>query len=132
MRLRPGVRIDVRGLAAQHDGRWVVTSARHTIDGRVYRTDFGTRPPAVPGEAGGFLVVPGEVRCTDDPDRLGRVRLALPTIAGLETDWLCVLGAGTGDRPGEHHRTDPGARVLALVAADNPATGVVLGEAFRC
>jgi len=44
--LRPGVRIDVHGLAAGQDGRWVITSARHTIDRRVYLTDIGTRPPA--------------------------------------------------------------------------------------
>lgn len=128
--LRPGVRIDVGGLAARQDGRWVVTSARHTIDRRVYLTDVGTRPPAVPAGADGFLMVPGEVRCTDDPDRLGRVRISLPTIGGFETDWLCVPGSGGAGRPEAGPRAEPGARVVALVAIDNPATGVVLGEAF--
>jgi phage protein D len=129
--LRPGARVDISGLAAHYDGRWVVTSARHTIDRRVYLTEFSTRPPAGPPEAGGFLVVPGEVRRTDDPDRLGRVRVALPTMAGLETDWLHVLASGADGHLETTGVPAPGAHVLALVSVDNPATGIVLGRSAR-
>lgn len=129
--LHPGVPIEVAGVAPGADRRFVVTSARHVIDrGRGYVTEIRTDPPAFPADTAGFLAVPGVVRSIDDPDRLGRVRLALPTLADLETDWLCVLSPGAGPGKGVMVLADVGDQVLALVSADNPATGIVLGSTY--
>jgi phage protein D len=129
--LRPGASIEVHGVAPGGDRSYVVTHARHTIDRRSgYVTELGTEPPAFPAETAGVLAVPGIVRSIDDPDRLGRVRIALPTIAGLETDWLSVLAAGAGAGKGVMVLPDAGDQVLALVSADNPATGTVIGGTY--
>jgi phage baseplate assembly protein gpV len=72
----------------------------------------------------------GEVLDADDPDHLGRVRVALPAYAGAETDWRPVLSTGAGAGKGIMAIPDAGDRVLVLLPAGDPAAAVVLGGLF--
>jgi phage baseplate assembly protein gpV len=66
----------------------------------------------------------------DDPERLGRVRVALPTMGDLETDWLEVLSPGAGQEKGLVVPPDVDDRVLVLLAHEDPAQAVVLGGLY--
>jgi phage baseplate assembly protein gpV len=121
----------VEGLHAQLDGEYVVALARHVVDReRGYVTEISTElPPRRPRDTG-FLAIPGKVSRTDDPEKLGRVRLTLPTLADLETDWMCVTAAGAGGSKGLMALPDVDDHVFALVSAENPAVGIVVGSVY--
>jgi phage baseplate assembly protein gpV len=66
----------------------------------------------------------------DDPARLGRVRVSLPTYGNVETDWMGVLSAGAGVGKGLMTLPDIGDSVLVLFAHEDPGQGVVLGGLY--
>jgi phage protein D len=102
--LRAGVAISLAGAGSPFDGRYVLTSVRHTyqpavgfltsfrVSGRQTRTMLGL----VRGKQGGNQhgvrgVVPAIVSNLDDPDQLGRMKVSFP--------WLRVaVGSRRHDR----------------------------------
>ena len=66
----------------------------------------------------------------DDPAKLGRVRVSLPTYGNVETDWMGVLSAGAGAGKGFMTLPDIGDHVLVLFAHKDPGQGVVLGGLY--
>jgi phage baseplate assembly protein V len=66
----------------------------------------------------------------DDPDRLGRVKAALPTFGNVETDWMSVLCAAAGHAKGLIMVPDVGDHVLVLLAHEDPSQGIVLGGLY--
>jgi uncharacterized protein involved in type VI secretion and phage assembly len=133
-RLRPGVPVNVRGVAASLAGRYVLTTVNHTIDSRRgFISEISTAPPAPRRQAAaltGALSALGVVTKIDDPEKLGRVKVTLPAFGDVETDWMEVLSAGGGEGKGLVMIPDVGDRVLALCAGGDPAQGVVLGGLF--
>ena len=133
-RLSPGAAVEVTGLGETFGGRYVVTEVDHRLDGAGgYLSHFGTRPPSPPPGAG----VPGTTRMTagvvtrvDDPENLGRARVALPTFGGLETDWLGVLSAGAGGGKGIVWLPDVDDQVLVLLPGGDPGHGVIVGGLY--
>jgi phage baseplate assembly protein gpV len=92
-----------------------------------YQSELSTTPPAPPPPRRGGAAVLGVVTRVDDPDRLGRVRVALPAHGDAETDWLQVLSVGAGAGKGLMILPDRGDRVLVLTIHGDPGQGIVLG-----
>ncbi len=63
----------------------------------------------------------------DDPEKLGRVRVALPALGEIETDWLGVMAPGAGGGKGFVFLPDVGDQVLVLFVGGEVRQGIVLG-----
>jgi phage baseplate assembly protein gpV/phage protein D len=129
--LRPGDRVRIDGAAAPFSTTYALTAVTHRV-GRAhgYVVELSSAPPPRRRAAGGFLTVPAIVTRIDDPEGLGRISVTLPTMADLETDWLCVVAAGAGAGKGLMMLPDVDDHVIALVSENNPASGFVLGSVY--
>ncbi len=129
--MQPGIPVQVRGLDETVNGRHVLATVVHRFDRlRGYLTEFDTAPPDPLPTGGGTQVVYGEVTRVDDPDRLGRVRVALPCHGEVESDWLEVLLPAAGAGKGLIALPDVGDRVLLLLVDGDPAQALVLGGVY--
>jgi len=133
-RLAPGVAIELAGVPRPFAGRHVLTEVEHTINGEVgYVAELSTAPPPPPSAlASPPLPIAswGTVTRIDDPEDLGRVKVALPTFSEVESDWLPVLAAGAGAGKGILALPDVGDQVLLLFPHGDPAGGIVLGGLY--
>jgi uncharacterized protein involved in type VI secretion and phage assembly len=130
-RLHPGAKIQVRGVAAVGEGQYVLTSVTHHIDGlKGFVTEFSTIPPPPRDETRGAVATWGNVTRIDDPEGLGRVRVSLPSYAGVETDWMGVVTPGAGAGKGLLALPDVEDHVLVIFANDDPTRGIVVGGLF--
>jgi phage protein D len=130
-RLRPGARVEVRGVAPAVAGRYVLTSVTHRLDARQgFVSELSTEPPPRRPRAHATSMTLGMVSRVDDPDRQGRVRVTLPTFGDVETDWMQVLGAGAGKGKGLMMTPDVGDQVLLVLAHEDPAEAVVVGSLY--
>lgn len=130
-RLRPGICVDVQGVAEDLAGRFVLTEVVHRIDRRRgFLSEIGTAPPLPTERHAAAQMAFGTVSQVDDPETLGRVRVTLPCYGGIESEWLEVMLPAAGPGKGLVALPDVGDRVLVLFARDEPAQGVVLGGLF--
>jgi phage baseplate assembly protein gpV len=130
-RLRPGARVDVRGVVPVVAGQYVLTSVTHTLDARHgFISELSSAPPPRRTRPHASSVVPGVVSRVDDPDGKGRVRVSLPTCGDVETDWMQVLCVGAGMGKGLVMLPDVGDTVLLALSGEDPARGVVLGGLY--
>jgi phage protein D/phage baseplate assembly protein gpV len=130
-RLRPGTLVEVTGVDDTVAGRYVLSAITHTIDARKgFLSEISSYPPAPRPRARSSVAAPGVVTQIDDPERLGRVRVSLPTYSNIETDWMGVLSAGAGAGKGFMTLPDIGDHVLVLFAHEDPGQGVVLGGLY--
>lgn len=130
-RLRPGARVDVRGVVPVVAGQYVLTSVTHTLDARHgFISELSSAPPPRRARPHASSVVPGVVSRVDDPDGKGRVRVSLPTCGDVETDWMQVLCVGAGVGKGLVMLPDVGDTVLLALSGEDPARGVVLGGLY--
>ena len=130
-KLRPGVRIDVKGLTSALEGQYVITSINHTIDvSKGYLSEISTIPPSRPPRKPGAMASVGTVTSLEDPEALGRIQVALPAFGDVETDWMEMVSPVAG--PGKGFVTYPeiGDKVLVLFADNDAAQGVVIGCLF--
>lgn len=140
-RLRAGV-VAAVGECGRLDGAYTVTTARHRFDRTGYHTDlrlsdrhdrslYGLVGPGDgPGRAAG--VRPAVVTNVEDPDRLGRVKLAYPWLAdGFETGWARVVQLGAGPERGLLWYPEVGDEVLVGYLDDDPTLPVVVGGMFN-
>jgi phage protein D len=129
--LRPGNRINLRGVNPSFSGDFVLTSVTHSIDRKNgFRSAFDTHPPVPAKRERGTLCTLGHVLDADDPERLGRVKVSLPGYAGVESDWFGVVTPGAGGGKGLVCIPDKGDRVLVLMPRSDPAQGIVLGGLY--
>jgi phage baseplate assembly protein gpV/phage protein D len=130
-RLAPGCLVEIDGTAIAHCGRYVVTSVVHTISAqRGFLSEIYSGPPAVRARPALPIAALGTVTRIDDPENLGRVRVALPGYAGLETDWIGVLSAGAGAGKGLVALPDHDDQVLVLFPNGDPAHGIAIGGLY--
>ena len=132
-RLRPGASVEIAGVAPSAAGTYVLTLATHRInqhDG--YITDIASAPPVSHKTkiARGTVATPGVVTQIDDPDGLGRVRVALPSFENVVTDWINVVSVGAGAGKGLMIQPDVNDGVLVLLAHEDPAQAVVIGGLY--
>ena len=121
------------------DGTYYVQEVEHRFDGRASRTTFvaGDREPVRLGGATGERavrsarhtgLVVATVNSTDDPDRLGRVRVTFVTASDrTSSDWARVLAPGGGSAGGMVLQHEPGDEVLVAFEGGDVSRPVVLG-----
>lgn len=130
-RLRPGASVEVTGVADSIAGRYVLSAVTHTIDARKgFLSEISSSPPLPRARARSSVAAPGVVTQIDDPERLGRVRVSLPTYGNVETDWMGVMSAGAGVGKGFMALPDISDHVLVLFAHEDPSQGIVLGGLY--
>lgn len=130
-RLRPGTRVEVRGITPSVAGRYVLTAVTHVLDvQRGFVSELSSAPPQRRARTQASAATLGVVSRVDDPEGLGRVRVTLPTYGGVETEWMQVLSLGAGSGRGLVMLPDVGDQVLLVLADGDPARGVVLGGLF--
>ena len=131
-RLRPGSRVKVTGAGDPFNGRYVLTAVTHVIDSRMgYVSEFSTTPPSPHrSRRRDTVVTKGIVTRVNDPDRLGRLRVSLPTFGSVETEWMGAVVPGAGKGKGLVVSPDVGDQVLVLFVHGDPAQGVVLGGLY--
>jgi uncharacterized protein involved in type VI secretion and phage assembly len=141
--IQAGATVTVEQVPAAFAGTWTVTNARHIFDEAEsgYRTRFfvsgrqdrsllglaslgGTQgePARIPG------LVCGVVTNVGDPDKRGRVKVALPWLApSYESDWARVAQFGAGKASGALFIPEVGAEVLIGFEFGDPRRPYVLG-----
>jgi phage baseplate assembly protein gpV len=130
-RLRPGRPVEISGVADAVAGRYVLTSATHTLDEvHGFLTEVSSAPLSPPSHAVGAGATVGIVIGVDDPQHLGRVRVTLPTYGGVETDWMEVVSPAAGSSKGLVALPDVDDQVLVLLAHQDPGQGVVIGGLY--
>lgn len=129
--LMPGMAVQVSGVEASLEGRYVLTEVNHSIDPeKGYISEINTLAPAASHVKTGKNATIGIVSQVDDPENLGRVKVSLPTYNNIETDWLEVLIQGAGVQKGQLILPDVGDHVLLLFINGEPAQSVVLGGLY--
>jgi uncharacterized protein involved in type VI secretion and phage assembly len=144
--LRAGAAVTLGLLGAPFDGKYVITSSRHTYDaadgyttwftisGRHERTllgltgggSDGAPPMRLPG------VVSGIVDDVNDPDQSGRVRVRFPWLADKYTsDWCRVVHAGAGKERGFFILPEVGDEVLVAFDQGEVRRPYVLGGLYN-
>jgi phage baseplate assembly protein gpV len=130
-RLRPGAWMDLDTPASAFNGRHVLTSATHQFDHRHgYITEVSSAVPVIAASPQPPRTTVGVVIDVDDPDGLGRVRVSLPALGELETDWVGVLLPAAGDGKGVIALPAPDDRVLVLLGASEASQAIVLGGLY--
>jgi phage baseplate assembly protein gpV len=129
--LSPGTPVDVSGVASELAGRYVVTSVTHLVNRRTgFVSEISTVPQVFERRAGTVTAAWGIVTSVDDPAKLGRVRVSLPTLGKVETDWMEVLAVGAGSGKGLVFLPDVNDKVLVLFVGGEITQGIVLGGLY--
>jgi phage baseplate assembly protein gpV/phage protein D len=130
-RLRPGITVEIENLASGLVGSYVLTEVRHTIDReRGFLSEISSAPPEPPLRRTGVTLTVGVVTSVDDPDRLGRVEVRLPTFGDIDCGWIGVVSVAAGSGKGIVALPDVDDHVLVLLAHEDPGRAVVLGGLF--
>jgi uncharacterized protein involved in type VI secretion and phage assembly len=143
--LRAGVSVSLANVGAPFDGKYVLTSCRHSYDPeRGYLTAFrvsGRQTRTMLGLVNGRQadhrrgvggVVPALVSNVDDPDTLGRVKLSFPWLGDkAESHWARVALAGAGPERGLAVLPEVGDEVLVAFDHGDPRMPYVLGGLYN-
>lgn len=129
--LQPGRSVQVEGLEPGLNARYVLTEVNHSLDARRgFVSRLSTHPPQPPARARSAVATLGVVIRVDDPEKTGRVRVALPAYGGVETDWIGVLCAGAGPGKGLVALPNLADTVLVLLVHEDPGQALVLGGLY--
>jgi hypothetical protein len=126
-KIQAGAEVEIAGVPEQFCGKWFVTNARHVfnadefgyrtrfwVSGRQNRSLLGlTSGGAAPKQTDFGGLVCGIITNVADPDKLGRVKVALPWLApNFESDWARVVQFGAGAKTGALFLPSVGDEVL--------------------
>jgi len=141
--VQAGKKVVIKGVPKPFAGDWIVTNAKHIFDGseggyfvRFYvsgrqdRSLLGLASNAGEGARRGGLdgLVCGMVTNASDPDKKGKVKVALPWLApDYESDWARVVQMGSGRRSGAMFVPEVGDEVLIGFEFGDPRRPYVLG-----
>lgn len=140
-KIQAGSHVDIDGVPEQFVGKWMVTNARHIFDAgeNGYHTKFwvsGRQNRNLLGLTAGVKEnrtlfngnVCGVVTNVADPDKLGRVKIALPWLSpDYESDWARVVQVGAGPRSGALFLPEVGDEVLVGFEFGDARRPYVLG-----
>ena len=143
--LKAGAAVTVGLLGAPFDGKYVITSSRHTYDAHEgYTTWFtvsGRQERSLLGLVNGSGssasqrvagVVPALVDDVNDPDKQGRVRVKFPWLAEqYKSDWCRVAHAGAGPDRGFMILPEVGDEVLVAFEQGEVRRPFVLGGLYN-
>jgi uncharacterized protein involved in type VI secretion and phage assembly len=148
-RLKAGAAVRVAQMGEPFDGRYVLTSTRHSYDpeegyvtwfsvsGRQERSTLSLAGGGGGANGGGAAnvidgVVPAIVDDVDDPDGLCRVRLRFPWMSDqYVSDWSRVAQAGAGHGRGMVILPEPGDEVLVAFDQGDIRRPFVLGSLYN-
>jgi phage baseplate assembly protein gpV len=125
--VRLGERLEIAAPGSTF-GPVAVTRLEERIDavgGHV--VELSTEPPPPALAAAAAAAFPGRVVANDDPDGLGRVRVALPGAGDVESGWLQVVRPMTGAGRGFVFAPAVGDVLLVLAPGGRPEHGFALG-----
>jgi phage baseplate assembly protein gpV len=129
--LRPGVVVAINGTDDPVEDHFTLTAVDHTIDAtRGFVSRLSSQPPEPERRPHTAATTIGIVTRVDDPDSKGRVKVRLPTIGDLETDWMEVVAIAAGSGKGLVALPDVHDTVLVLLPFQDPAAGLVLGGLY--
>ena len=128
--LQPGRRVRVSEAAPEVSGTYVLTATEHTIDAGGYLVELSTEPPEPRPVSDAAVATLARVVSADDPDGLGRVKVALAGYGDVETDWREVVVPGAGSGKGVIALPDTDDRVLVLLPHGDPAAAIVVGGMY--
>ncbi|HEV8297985.1 MAG TPA: phage baseplate assembly protein V [Acidimicrobiales bacterium] len=126
--IQPGKKVKIDGVPEEFVGAWVVTNARHTfvpleggyrtrfvVSGRHDRSLLGLASLGATNGSTRTLpgIVPAVVTNNNDPNSMGRVKVAFPWLApSYESDWARVAQYGMGKKWGGLFIPEVGDEVL--------------------
>lgn len=126
--LLPGTTVEISGVQSELEGRYVLTSVTHLVNRRSgFVTELSTIPPIFEKQSANVSAVWGTVTNVEDPEKLGRVRVKLPTLGEVETDWMGVMAIGAGGGKGLVFLPDVGDQVVVMFVGGETRQGFVLG-----
>ena len=139
--IQAGSSVTIAGVPKQFEGKWIVTNARHIFDPTEggYHTRFivsGRQDRSLLRLAGAGTarqsptdgLVCAVVTNAKDPDKLGRVKVAMPWLApDYESDWARVAQVGAGRGSGALFVPQVGDEVLVGFEFGDPRRPYVLG-----
>jgi phage protein D len=140
--IQAGAEVEIDGVPEQFCGKWFVTNARHVFDahedgyhtrfwvsGRQNRSLLGLASGGAKTKDAGFGgLVCGIITSLKDPDKLGRVKVALPWLApNFESDWARVVQFGSGAKTGAFFLPSVGDEVLVGFEFGDSRRPYVLG-----
>jgi phage protein D/phage baseplate assembly protein gpV len=142
--IRAGSAIAIAGMGAPFDGRYVVTTTRHTYDqgggytthlvvsGRQDRSLLGLASGGAGGTRGLAGVVVAVVSDVRDPENLGRVKLTFPWLSDdYVSDWARTVHAGAGKDRGWFVLPEVGDEVLTAFEQGDVRRPYVLGGLYN-
>ncbi len=140
--IRAGEKVKIEGVGKRLSGEYLVTQARHVYTPAGLETIFraqGTRsgllqdavsPQKPPAEWGGAAIA--VVTNTDDPDKLGRVKVKFPWLGeDAESYWARLLAPGAGNQSGLCLIPAVGDEVLVAFEHGDIRAPVVLGSLWN-
>lgn len=149
-RIQAGTAIAIDNLGAPFDGRYVVTTSRHSYDQSTgYRTHFavtGRQDRSLHGLASGGSggagggtgaggqagVVVAQVSDARDPEHQGRVKLTFPWLSDdYVSDWARTVQAGAGRDRGQFVLPEVGDEVLVAFEQGDLRRPYVLGGLYN-
>jgi len=123
--------VNVSGIANRLAGTYVLTTVIHQINRRTgFVSEIETAPPSFESPRKAASAAWGTVTRVDDPESLGRVRVSLPAIGNVETEWMGIVAAGAGSGKGLVAMPSVGDQVLMLFLGGDASQGVVLGGLY--
>lgn len=131
--LRPGRWVQVRGVAADLEGPYLLSVVVHTVDADSgYVCELSTRPePPDRSQLVPSLIL-GEVCDVDDPEDRGRVQVMLAAYGDAVSTWMLVMQLGAGADKGLVALPEVGDHVVVGLPDGDPSRGLVLGGVYRC
>jgi phage protein D len=148
-KIKAGTAIAIDNLGAPFDGKYVVTSSRHSynqstgyrthfaVTGRQNRSLYGV---ASGGAGGGGAILPGsqlgvviaQVSDARDPEHLGRVKLTFPWLSDdYVSDWARTVQLGAGKDRGYYVLPEVGDEVLVAFEQGDIRRPYVVGGLFN-
>lgn len=131
--LRPGVSIELSGVANSLSGQYQLTSVSHVIDRfSGYVTELSSSPPKSINtpSSDNLVVLSAVVTSVDDPKNCGRIQAVIPTLGELETNWMQVVCAGAGQNKGLVILPDIDDQIIILFNHADPCQAIVLGGVY--
>ena len=146
--LRPGKAVTIGGVGGSFDGKYFVTSVRHTIvktpgggeSGFLYANAFTCIPAAVPfvperRTPGPTIEGTQTAIVTDnqDPDRLGRVKVKFPWLPSGDTGsaWVRLATFGAGKDRGTYWLPEVDDEVLVAFTHGEPNHPIIVGSLWN-
>jgi len=139
--IKAGTRLKITGVGTKFSGTYRVAKAVHMLSAGGYVTQFSNSAGehSLLGQAGGVnggprrvdSIVVGIVTNNNDPEKLGRVKVKLPSVSEVETFWAPVLVPSAGKERGISMLPVVEEQVIVAFENGDPSYPYVIGSVFN-